>query len=173
MRIKKSDLYFYEMLRDFLYKYLVIQRGFSPATVKNYTDSLDQYRQYLKDQKGIPFDKVGFHCFSKEMIYDFCIWLRDNQKKAISTVNLRLSAIKSFLCYCSEEDLYLLGLVYILLYLKHISSYSSDFPSISFGRVLFPSLRTVLCILPSHSVFRLLHITSAGHFQFHRLKHLL
>ena len=110
MRIKKSDLHFYEMLRDFLYKYLVIQRRFSPATVKNYTDSLDQYRQYLKDQKGIPFDKVGFHCFSKEMIYDFCIWLRDNQKKAISTVNLRLSAIKSFLCYCSEEDVALSGL---------------------------------------------------------------
>ena len=40
MRIKKSDLYFYEMLRDFLYKYLVVRRKFSPATVKNYTDSL-------------------------------------------------------------------------------------------------------------------------------------
>ena len=80
------------------------------------------------------------------------------------------SASSGFLCYCSEEDLYLLGLVYILFYLKHISSYYSDFPSISFGRVLFPSLRTVLCILPSHSVFCLLHIASAGHFQFHRLK---
>ena len=110
MRIKKSDLYFYEMLRDFLYKYLVIQRKFSPATVRNYTDSLDQYRQYLRDQKGIPFDKVGFHCFSKELIYGFCVWLRDNQNKAVNTINLRLSAIKSFLCYCSEEDVALSGL---------------------------------------------------------------
>ena len=41
MKDKKSELYFYEMLRDFLYKYLAIQRRFSPATVKNYTDSLD------------------------------------------------------------------------------------------------------------------------------------
>ena len=104
MRIKKSDLYFYEMLRNFLYKYLIVQRMFSTATVKNYTDSLDQYRQYLRDQKGIPFDKVGFHCFSKEMIYDFCVWLRDDQNKGINTINLRLSALKSFLCYCSEED---------------------------------------------------------------------
>lgn len=47
MKIKKSDLYFYEMLRDFLHKYLVVQRNFTEATVKNYTDSLDQYRQYL------------------------------------------------------------------------------------------------------------------------------
>ena len=104
MKIKKSDLYFYEMLRDFLHKYLVVQRNFTEATVKNYTDSLDQYRQYLREQKGIPFDKAGFHCFSKEMVYDFCIWMRDSQSKAINTINLRLSVIKSFLRYCSEED---------------------------------------------------------------------
>lgn len=104
MRIKKDELYFYEMLRDFLYKYLVIQRKFTAATVKNYTDSLEQYRLYLREQKGISFDKVGFHCFKKDIVYDFCIWLRDNQSKAINTINLRLSAIKSFLSYCSEED---------------------------------------------------------------------
>ena len=104
MKIKKSELYFYELLRDFLHKYLVVQRKFTEATVKNYTDSLDQYRQYLRSQKKIPFDKVGFHCFTKEMVYDFCIWLRDSESKAVNTINLRLSAIKSFLCYCSEED---------------------------------------------------------------------
>ena len=104
MRIKKSELYFYELLRDFLYKHLVIQRKFTDATVKNYTDSMNQYRKYLREQKGIPFDKVGFHCFTKEMVYDFSIWLRDDQSKAINTINLRLSAIKAFLRYCSEED---------------------------------------------------------------------
>ena len=104
MKIKKSELYFYEMLRDFLNKSLVIQRSFSPATVGNYTASVNQYREYLRKQKDIPFDKAGFHCFTKEMIYDFCIWLRDDQSRAINTVNLRLSAIRSFLRYCSEED---------------------------------------------------------------------
>lgn len=104
MKIKKDELYFYEMLRDFLYKYLVIQRRFTVATVKNYTDSLEQYRLYLRDQKGISFNKVGFHCFQKDVVYDFCIWLRDDQLRAINTINLRLSAIKSFLCFCSEED---------------------------------------------------------------------
>lgn len=38
------------------------------------------------------------------MVYDFCIWLRDSESKSINTINLRLSAIKSFLRYCSEED---------------------------------------------------------------------
>lgn len=104
MKIKKAELYFYEMLRDYLHKYLIVQRKYSPATVKNYTDSLNQFREYLREQKGIPFDKAGFHCFQKEIIYDFCIWLRDSQSRSVSTINLRLSAIKSFLNYCSEED---------------------------------------------------------------------
>lgn len=47
MKVKKSELYFYGPLRDFLHKYLVVQRRFTAVTVKNYTDSLDQYRQCL------------------------------------------------------------------------------------------------------------------------------
>lgn len=105
MKINKSELYFYELLRDYLHKYLVVQRKFSAATVKNYTDSLNQYRKFLRDQKGIPFDKVGFSSFGKDLVYDFCVWLRDSQGKSVNTVNLRLSAVKSFLKYCSEEDI--------------------------------------------------------------------
>lgn len=104
MKIKKAELYFYELLRDFLHKYIVVQRKLSIATIKNYKDSINQYRKYLRDQKGIPFEKVDFRYFSKDYIYDYCIWLRDKQLKAINTVNLRLSVIKTFLSYCSEED---------------------------------------------------------------------
>ena len=64
MKDKKSELYFYELLRDFLYKYLVIQRKFSPATVKNYTDSLDLYRLYLRDQ-GEDGDRHYKICINK------------------------------------------------------------------------------------------------------------
>lgn len=104
MKINRSEMYFYEMLRDYLQKYLITQRKFSVATVKNYKDSLNQYRSYLKEQKGIPFDKVNFQCFEKNIVYDYCIWLRDTQCKAINTINLRLTAIKAFLNYCSIED---------------------------------------------------------------------
>ena len=66
MKIKKSELYFYELLRDFLHKYLIIQRKFTEATVKNYTDSLDQYRQYLRSQKEIPLIKLDFTALQKK-----------------------------------------------------------------------------------------------------------
>lgn len=82
MKIKKSELYFYELLRDFLHKYLIIQRKFSDATVKNYTDSMNQYRQYLRIEKDIPFDKVGFHCCFLQVLFAekckiFCRWLQN------------------------------------------------------------------------------------------------
>ena len=63
MKIKKSELYFYELLRDFLHKYLIIQRKFTEATVKNYTDSLDQYRQYLRSHTQIQFVIARFYFF--------------------------------------------------------------------------------------------------------------
>lgn len=110
MRIKKADIRFYELLRDFLYKYLVVQRNFPETTLNNYKESLEQFRLYLRNEKQIPFDKVSFHCFSKEIIYGFCIWLRDDKHRAAATVNLRLSAIMSFLRYCSEEDPSLSGI---------------------------------------------------------------
>ena len=48
---------------------------------------------------------MDFSCFSKNNIYDFLAYLRDEKKNTASTLNQRLSAIKSFLKYCAEEDI--------------------------------------------------------------------
>lgn len=123
MRIKTEDLHFYELLRDFFHKYLEGQRKYPATTIRNYKNSIEQFRLYLKNQKGIPFDKVGFSCFSKEIIYDFCIWLRDDQSRAVNTINLRLSALISFLRYCSEEDA---GLTELYLKAKSIHRFKGQ-----------------------------------------------
>lgn len=104
MKIGEAELYFYKLLRDFLHKNLVVQRRCSPITVKNYTDSLKQFRLYLKHEQGIPFDKLGFEHFSRQYVYNFCTWLRDEKLLSTSTINLRLCAIKAFLRYCGEEN---------------------------------------------------------------------
>lgn len=104
MRRGDDGLRFYRLLRDFLHKSLAVQRRCSPVTVRNYTDSLNRFRLYLRDERGVPFDRVDFGCFSRQVVYDFCVWLRDERALSPSTVNLRLSAIKSFLRYCGEED---------------------------------------------------------------------
>ena len=48
---------------------------------------------------------MDLSCFKKNNIYDFLVYLRDEKKNTASTLNQRLSAIKSFLKYCAEEDI--------------------------------------------------------------------
>lgn len=106
--MKKNEMYFYQMLRDFLADYLVTRRNFSDKTVRSYRQSLNLLRNYFREEKGISFDKLDFSCFSRSSIYDFLMWLKDDRNSSAQTLNLRLSAIKSFLKYSSEEDMELM-----------------------------------------------------------------
>lgn len=99
----EMNLLFYELLRNFLTEYLLVQRNFSPKTVRAYKQSLNLYRTYFHDVKEIPFKDMDFACFTKANVYDFLIWLREVRGCTPQTQNLRLSAIKSFMRYCGEE----------------------------------------------------------------------
>ena len=107
--MKTDEMYFYQLLRNFLNDYLIRRRNFSNQTVRAYRQSLKQLRIYLKNEKGISFDTISFSSFSRDYIYEFLIWLRDSKGCSVQTLNLRLSAIKSFLKYCSEEDMELMS----------------------------------------------------------------
>lgn len=106
--MKKSELYFYQLLRDFLVDYLINKRNFSKQTVRSYRQTLNLLRKYCLVKKGIPFEKMDFSCFARENIYDFLMWLKDSRNSSAQTLNLRLSAIKSFLKYSSEENMELM-----------------------------------------------------------------
>ena len=103
--MKKNEMHFYRLLRDFLTDYLITKRNFSDKTARAYRQTLNQLRNYYREEKGINFDRMDFSCFSRSNIYDFLLWLKDIRKSSTQTLNLRLSAIKSFLKYCSEEDM--------------------------------------------------------------------
>jgi len=107
--MKKNEMHFYQLLRGFLNDYLVTKRNLSEKTAKAYRQTFNLQRNYLRDVKGISFDKVDFKCFSRSAVYDFLIWLKTTKVNSPSTLNLRLSAIKSFLKYCGEEDLELMS----------------------------------------------------------------
>jgi site-specific recombinase XerD len=102
--MKINEMRFYQLLKDFLTDYLTVRRNLSDKTARTYRQSLNQFVRYLRDEKEIRFDSVGFACFSRSSVYEFLIWLRDFKGCCESTLNLRLAAIKSFLKYCGEED---------------------------------------------------------------------
>lgn len=108
--MKKNEMYFYQLLRNFLTDYLIKRRNFSDKTVRAYRQTLNLLRNYFREEKGISFDKMDFSSFSRSSIYDFLIWLKDVRNSSTQTLNLRLSAIKSFLKYCSEEDIELMSM---------------------------------------------------------------
>jgi integrase/recombinase XerD len=106
--MKKSEMYFYQLLRDFLTDHLIIRRNYSEKTALSYRQAFNLLRHYFREEKGIRFDQMDFSCFSRSNIYDYLLWLKDTRNNSVSTLNLRLSAIKSFLKYCGEEDLELM-----------------------------------------------------------------
>jgi site-specific recombinase XerD len=108
--MKKNEMRFYQLLRDFLTEYIIIKRNFSEKTSKSYRQTMKLFRNYFREIKNISFEHMDFSCFSRSNIYDFILWLKDNRGNSTQTLNLRLAAIKSFLKYASEEDIELTNL---------------------------------------------------------------
>jgi len=106
----KNEMRFYRLLRDFLSDYLIRKRDLSDKTAEAYRQTMNLLRNYNREEKGVSFDKMDFSCFSRSNIYDFLLWLKDVRHNSAQTLNLRLSAIKSFLKYCGEEDIELMPL---------------------------------------------------------------
>ncbi len=106
--MKKNEMYFHQLLLNFLTIHLIARRNYSEKTALAYKQTFNLLRHYFREQKGIRFDQMSFSCFSRSNIYDYLMWLKDIRKNSVSTLNLRLSAIKSFLKYCGEEDLELM-----------------------------------------------------------------
>lgn len=101
--MKNNNLY--ELLHKYLTVYLAVYKKSSQKTIKAYKQALKTFRLFIQERKGIRFVSMDFSCFSKNNIYDFLVYLRDEKKNTASTLNQRLSAIKSFLKYCAEEDI--------------------------------------------------------------------
>ena len=66
MKIKKSELYFYELLRDFLHKYLIIQRKFTEATVKTIQTRWINTVNTCAHRKKSRLIKLGFTALQKK-----------------------------------------------------------------------------------------------------------
>ena len=105
MKSKHStgELFFSHTL-DFLTDYLSNRMGRSTETQRAYKDSLTQFRKYLLNEKGISIAKFYFEDCTKELLLDFCKYLKSSGNSP-STCNARLAAIKSYVQYASDNDI--------------------------------------------------------------------
>ena len=86
---------FFSLTWDFLNVYLPNQVGHSPNTVESYRDSLTIFRRYLTEKKRISLAKFMFSDCSKDLLFDFRDYLKQNGKEP-STINVRMTAIRAY-----------------------------------------------------------------------------
>lgn len=101
--VKESN--FWSLARSFLHEYMPKVRRLSPKTIESYKDSLNSYINFLGSECGVKRSDVSFEEFSRERLKAYVSWMRGTRNYAPKTSNLRMTAIKSFLKYCADEDI--------------------------------------------------------------------
>lgn len=106
---RKKDKSFWIMVRNYLHSYMPVVRNLSDKSVDAYKQSLKSYLSFLTEIKSASDGGVTMDCFNRTNIQQFILWLK-NKDYSVRTINLKLTAIRSFLKYCSEEDFELRGI---------------------------------------------------------------
>lgn len=116
---RKNTADFWVFARRYLHEYMPITRNLSDKSVAAYKQSLKVYLEFLESEKNIKDEKVNFDSFTRENIKAFIAWLTEKNCSP-KTINLRLTAIRSFLKYSSEEDFELRGVYTEICSIKKI-----------------------------------------------------
>lgn len=98
-----SDFWLYA--RSFLHIYLPKVRNLSQNTIDSYKQSMTNYIDYLKNQMGIERQDITFECLNRKDIKNYLVWMSEVQNLAVKTCNLRLTALKSYMEYCADEEI--------------------------------------------------------------------
>ena len=84
-----------ELWTDSFLKYLAAERNYSSATIESYAKDLSMFQEFLEGQTP----DASWTAVEAEDVREWVIYLMDEQKMAASSVNRRLSAMRSFYKY--------------------------------------------------------------------------
>lgn len=102
-RIEASTLFFSKTW-DFLNEYMPNRLNRSQKTIESYKDSLSIFRRFVLEKYGCSIVEFTFKDCTRNVIFDFRDYLNENGK-APSTINLRVTAIRTYLAYAADEDI--------------------------------------------------------------------
>lgn len=100
---------FWGLARSFLHDWCPRVRGMSPKTVEAYRISLEcAIGFFAASGKNRP--DINFDDFERKMLKAWITWMREEMSYSPKTIELRLTAVKSFLGFCAGEDATLVAL---------------------------------------------------------------
>lgn len=94
---------FAPLLEKYFLSYMISQRKVSPQTVSSYRESFSLYLGFISRVYHVKSDEIEMEHFSIEYLNTFVESIENDRKCSSSTINLRISAIKSFLRYAAIE----------------------------------------------------------------------
>lgn len=100
---KKCSKLFAPLLESYFLSYLMIQKKASPRTISAYRDTFTLYLRFLENEYNLSPVKIEVEHFALDYLTAFGVYLESKRQCNASTINLRLSAIKSFLGYAAIE----------------------------------------------------------------------
>lgn len=89
----------------FLNEYAPFHLTQSEETLKSYEDTLKIYINYLETERKITCADLSWTCFEAEIIEDWMKWLEKTRGNCHSTINDRLSSLRTFLKYVGKHDI--------------------------------------------------------------------
>ena len=109
-KYSENELFFFKTRKFF--EWLNVKKGKShsnnqpseDATVKSYRDALTIFRRFIVEKKNYTVLSFRFEDCDRDIILDFIKYLEE-EKRSKATINQRLAAIKSYLWFCSDEDI--------------------------------------------------------------------
>jgi len=94
---KKEE--FAYLLTRYLSEYLPGQKNLSRNTILSYNQTFSMFFSFLRNEKGVPIEKIEIKTIENESLSDFLTWLEESRGNSISTRNLRLAAFHAFAKY--------------------------------------------------------------------------
>lgn len=95
---------FAQLLESFLVEYAPRRRCLSDNTLRSYRDTFVLLLRWLSEEAGRLPDSISVEDLGRRRIEAFCLWLSSARDAGPSTVNARLSAIRSFAAYAASVE---------------------------------------------------------------------
>ena len=103
---KKNDSHtFFKLVQLFLTEFMPRQRNLSSHSIQSCKDSMNLLLDYIISERNVAIKEVSFELFNDiDIVTGFLDWLQSNRHCCNSTINQRLSCIRSFFKYVAYKD---------------------------------------------------------------------